>query len=233
MSQYSAAYADLHGAGDARLIALTIVKDEDLTARAFHATGAKLFLTVRDLEKGQKVVNSILSDDTFNLAKVILIKMELDSLVSVHAGAQEMLKSTLLKSSTLAFQSRVVCVSFTGHPVIIRAYGSSKSGSIYLANEIQRRYSSRGLHVTSFHPIFILSGLQVYSGESVESMFEVPKTKARKQSIAQGAATTVHAALSRDWEGKGGIYLSNCAVICPFRKQPPKSVYDDEVTNDG
>ena len=64
-------------------------------------------------------------------------------------------------------------------------------------------------------------------------MFEVAEIKAREKSTAQGAATTVHAAFSRDWEGKGGIYLLNFAVMGPFRKQPPKSVYDDDVTDDG
>ena len=94
MSRYSAAYADPHDAGDARPTALIIVKDEDLvsnltdtamlitggsasigaeTARAFHATGAKLFLMIRDLEKGQKVVDSILSNDTSSRAEVIRI----------------------------------------------------------------------------------------------------------------------------------------------------------------
>ena len=316
MSLYAASYADPHGAGDGRPTAQQIIKDEDLvgkltdkvmlitggsagigaeTARAFHATGAKLFLTVRDLEKGQKVVDSILSDDTSNRAEIIMIKMELDSLDSVRAGAQEvlsrtdrlnvlvnnagvmatpegrtkdgfetqfgtnhlahfflfqLLKSTLLKSSTLAFQSRVVCVSSTGHRYSTvqfddynfdtpssydpwKAYGQSKTGNVYLANEIQRRYSSHGLHATSLHPGFIQSGLQVHSRESAGSMFEVPEIKVREKSTAQGAATTVYAALSRDWEGKGGIYLSNCAVMGPFRKQPPKSVYDDDVTDDG
>lgn len=59
-------------------------------ARAFHATGAKVFLTVRDLEKGQKVVESIKSDDTSNKAEIIMIPMELDSLDSVRAGAREL-----------------------------------------------------------------------------------------------------------------------------------------------
>jgi hypothetical protein len=30
------------------------------------------------------------------------------------------------------------------------------------------------------------------------------------KSIEQGAATQVYAAVSKDWEGKGGRYLSNC-----------------------
>lgn len=40
------------------------------TARVFHATGAKLFLTVRDFAKGQKVVDSILADDESKKAEI-------------------------------------------------------------------------------------------------------------------------------------------------------------------
>lgn len=107
MFRYSVVYADPHGAGDARPTALTVVKDEDLvgkltdkvmlitggsagigaeTARAFHATGAKLFLTIA---KGRQF-----SDDTSNRTEIILIKMELYPLDSVRAGAQQVLRRT-------------------------------------------------------------------------------------------------------------------------------------------
>lgn len=147
------------------------------TARAFHATGAKPFLTVRDFEKGKKVVDSIISHDESNKAQIIMIKMELDSLDSVRAGAKEiltntgklnvvvnnagvmatpegrtkdgfetqfgtdhvahfplfqLLKSTLLKSSSREFQSRVVCVSSSLHrssPVRFDDYNFDKPSS--------------------------------------------------------------------------------------------------------
>ena len=43
-------------------------------------------------------------------------------------------------------------------------------------------------------------------------MWEVPEIKAREKSTAQGAATTVYALLSRDWEGKGGILRRNVLI---------------------
>ena len=44
-------------------------------------------------------------------------------------------------------------------------------------------------------------------------MWKVPELMAIEEVLASGAATSVYAALSREWEGKGGIFLSNCVVI--------------------
>lgn len=62
------------------------------TARALHATGAHLFLTVRDMKKGEEVVKSILASNPTSQGKVELLKLELDSLQSVREGAAEFLK---------------------------------------------------------------------------------------------------------------------------------------------
>ncbi|KAH6985225.1 hypothetical protein EDB80DRAFT_756735 [Ilyonectria destructans] len=102
MSKYQAAHANPQGPGDARPSALEIVKDEGLvgkladkvvfitganqgigleTARAIHATGATVFLGVRDLKKGQE-------------AKLQLIQLELDSLDSVRSSANDFLSKS-------------------------------------------------------------------------------------------------------------------------------------------
>ena len=115
MSRYVAAHANAQGAGDARPTAMQIVQDEGLTGkltdkvmlvtggssgigietvRAFHATGAKVFTTVRDLAKGQKIVDELRKHDPSNKAEIVLIKLELDSLDSVRAGAKEILGKT-------------------------------------------------------------------------------------------------------------------------------------------
>ena len=310
MSRYLAAQYNPQGAGDARPTALQIVDDECLTgkltdkvmvitggsagigvetARAFHAAGAKVFVTVRDVDKGRKVVDSIKSDDKSNTAEIILVKMVLNSLESVRAGAKDiwakttqlnvlvnnagvmatpegrtvdgfeiqfgtchlahfllfqLLKPLLLDSSTRAFQSRVVCVSSSGHrggPVRFddynfekpssydpwQAYAQAKTCNIYLANEIERRYSSRGLHATSLHPGSIQSDLQKHVREAVAHVWETAEVKTNERSPAQGAATTVYAALSLDFEGKGGVYLSRCAIMGPFRGESPLDITDD------
>ena len=60
------------------------------------------------------------------------------------------------------------------------------------------------------------TGLQVHVREMVNKFYEsAPKLKLRTKSAEQGAATTVWAAVSADWEGKGGKYLEDCAVSAP------------------
>ena len=146
----------------------------------------------------------------------------------------QLLKPLLLSSSTPAFNSRVIALSSSGHRITAPlfgdynfekrdyspfiAYGQSKTSCIYMANEIDRRYGSKGLHALSLHPGGILSGLQVHlPPESHEFMRTNEEAINHMKNPAQGAATTVWAALSRDPEGKGGIYLEDCAISPPVQ----------------
>jgi NAD(P)-dependent dehydrogenase (short-subunit alcohol dehydrogenase family) len=159
----------------------------------------------------------------------------------------QLLKPILLKSSTPSFNSRVVSVSSFGHrygPVRFddnfdwkngegyvpnEAYGQSKTANIYLASEIDRRYGSKGLHATSLHPGGIASGLQVHVPEDIKKAWNVPEVIRYMKDPEQGAATTVYAAISHEWEGKGGKYLSDCVVQEPFKKidEGVTALYDD------
>ncbi|KAL0019383.1 hypothetical protein WJX77_004206 [Trebouxia sp. C0004] len=76
-----------------------------------------------------------------------------------------------------------------------KAYGQSKTANIYLANEIERRYSSQG----HLDPAI------------VKSWDEYGLTKHFKNA-AQGAATTVWAAVGKVWGGKGGKYPADCDI---------------------
>lgn len=108
---YAKEHKDLSGPGDARPTALQIIEDEKLvgkwtdkvviitgctagigieTAKALHTTGAKLFLTVRNKEKGEKVVEDILSSSKGS-SSIELIHMDLSSLESVRAAAKDFL----------------------------------------------------------------------------------------------------------------------------------------------
>jgi NAD(P)-dependent dehydrogenase (short-subunit alcohol dehydrogenase family) len=109
-TRYANAHKDLNGAGDARPTALQIVRDNDLqgrlidktilitgcssgigidTARALKATGARLFLTARDLTKGRKALGDILET-----GKVDLLYLDLNSLASVRTFAGEFLEAS-------------------------------------------------------------------------------------------------------------------------------------------
>ncbi|KAL8665074.1 MAG: hypothetical protein Q9168_007776 [Polycauliona sp. 1 TL-2023] len=144
----------------------------------------------------------------------------------------ELLKPTLLASATPDFNSRVVNLSSSGHragPVLIgnynsengnyspwAAYGSSKTANIYMANEIERRYGSKGLHGLSVMPGGIRTGLQGNVSDSVKASWdENLEVKNYMKSPAQGAATSVYAAVSKEWEGRGGRYLEDCTESPP------------------
>ena len=141
----------------------------------------------------------------------------------------QLLKPALLASSTRRFNSRVVNVSSSGHRAggvqfdnygfeegnytPWGAYGQSKTANIYMANEIERRYGAQGLHALSLMPGGIMTGLQVHIDEGMKEAWSKSQEVANyMKSLEQGAATTVYAALSKDWEGKGGKYLEDCDV---------------------
>jgi NAD(P)-dependent dehydrogenase (short-subunit alcohol dehydrogenase family) len=92
------------------------------------------------------------------------------------------------------------------------AYAQSKTANIWMANSIERHYSSRNLHATSVHPGGITenSGLGVYLSDEVKTaLFSDPEMLRTFKSSAQGAATQVYAAVSSEWAYKGGKYLSS------------------------
>lgn len=288
-TRYAAAHASsaLAGPGDARPTALQIIKDNQLegalsdkvmlvtgtssgigveTVRALKATGAKIYGTARNLEKGRAALAGLLEPgrvellqlDTADFASVracaaafLARETKLHVLVN-NAGIMavptrqltvdgheahfqtnhlghfllfQLLKPTLLASSTPAFNSRVVNVSSIGHrqsgivfddlslansyaPFV--GYGQSKTANIYMANEIERRYGARGLHAWSLHPGGIDTGLQIHVDFS--ALKALPEVQRHMKSAGQGAATTVLAAVDRELEGTGGKYLDDCAV---------------------
>ncbi|KAJ6086662.1 hypothetical protein N7467_005576 [Penicillium canescens] len=141
----------------------------------------------------------------------------------------QLLKPALLAATTPHSHSRVVNVSSAAHRLNgINAtdnynfekggynpwvsYAQSKTANIYMANEIERRYGSQGLHATSIHPGGIATGLSKHIPEAdIAAMLEDKALLKSLKSPEQGAATTVWAAIGKEWENKGGRYLSNCA----------------------
>jgi NAD(P)-dependent dehydrogenase (short-subunit alcohol dehydrogenase family) len=140
----------------------------------------------------------------------------------------ELLKPALLASASPEFSSQVVNVSSSAHHVASInesgnynfekteyndwvSYRQSKTANIYMANKIERHYSSRGLHATSVHPGMIATALLRYIDPAMVEAFKKDKKLYKSiKSPEQGAATTVWAAIGQDWEKKGGEYLANC-----------------------
>ncbi|KAH7355328.1 WW domain-containing oxidoreductase [Rhexocercosporidium sp. MPI-PUGE-AT-0058] len=294
-------YIDAHkidkrrGPGDARPTALQIIDDYGRkgtmtdkvfivtgassgigteTGRALAATGGKVFLTVRNLKKGEDACKSFLEP-----GRVELLEMDNNSLASVRKAAKEflsksnrlnvivnnagimaapwaktedgfesqfgtnhlahflffnLLKDALLSSSTPEFHSRVVNVSSMGHLTCDvfrgdynfekeeytpwKGYGQSKTANIHMANEIENRYGSKGLHGLSLHPGGIWTGLQIHvAAEQMKQWKSIPGVQNILKSEGQGAATSVLAAVGKDFESLGRVYLADCAI------EPPKA----------
>lgn len=106
----------------------------------------------------------------------------------------------------------------------------AKTANMYLANEIERRYGSRGLHGTSLHPGGIATGLQTHVAADYEAadVWNIPAVKAYTKNPEQGASTQVYAALSEEWKNKGGRYLADCVEQGPTQHpENPMYVPDD------
>lgn len=87
------------------------------------------------------------------------------------------------------------------------AYAQSKTANLWTANEIERRYSSKGLHAWSLQPGGVQTGLlQHLSEEESAGMAQHPELAKIFKNPEQGAATSTWAATAKVLEGKGGKY---------------------------
>ncbi|OTA96397.1 hypothetical protein M434DRAFT_392836 [Hypoxylon sp. CO27-5] len=142
-----------------------------------------------------------------------------------------LLKDLLLASSTPEFHSRVVNVSSSGHrygPVRFEnlnfegeydgwaAYGQSKTANIYMANQIERLYGAQGLHGYSLNPgSFASPNLQKFCQDEMEATKNNERMQKYFVNLEQACATSVYAAVSKDLEGKGGLYLEGASIAGP------------------
>ncbi|KAI1107091.1 short-chain dehydrogenase [Jackrogersella minutella] len=142
-----------------------------------------------------------------------------------------LLKDLLLASSTPEFHSRVVNVSSVGHrdgPVHFDnlnfdgeysgwpAYGQSKTANIYMATQIERLYGAQGLHGYSLSPgSFPSPNLQKYVVDDMAAATVDARMSKYFTNVEQGCATSVYAAISKDLEGKGGLYLEGASIAGP------------------
>ncbi|OJJ97792.1 hypothetical protein ASPACDRAFT_1889726 [Aspergillus aculeatus ATCC 16872] len=158
------------------------------------------------------------------------LEVQFGSNYVAHFLLFQLLKPLLLASSTPAFHSRVVMVSSVGHRFSNvhldnlnleggeyepwKAYGQSKTAVVWMANEIERRYGGRGLHALSLHPGGIQTDLARHMSEDQVAEWTADREfMLHFKSPAQGAATTVVAAVAAELEGQGGLYLDNCQVV--------------------
>ncbi len=108
------------------------------TARALHATGAHLFITARDVKKGQEVVNDIVTSNSGVTAKADVLKLDLDSLQSVRECASNFLSKSK-QLNILINNAGKCCLFYVSHVMLLRLYmlqadGLLSVGSLHILN---------------------------------------------------------------------------------------------------
>lgn len=240
------------------------------TVRALAKVGATVFMTARNVEKAQSVLDELVNS-TGN-KNIHLEQLELDSLDNVNAFVERFLAKDLplhilinnagvmacpltytkdglenqfginhighfaltmglLSSLKRAYNesgryTRVVNLSSTAHvrsdvdfndinfknreyePFV--AYGQSKTCNMLFSIGLTDRYKTDGIYSNAVMPGVIITSLQRHiPAMTQESLTErYPKVK----TIPQGASTTVWAAIAKELDGKGGLYLEDCIV---------------------
>ena len=91
---------------------------------------------------------------------------------------------------------------------------SPSSPSVFSV-QVDRRFGSQGLHANSVMPGVIFTPLARHLDPAMVKAFETPYYQKLQKNAAQGAATTVWAAISKECEGKGGKYLEDCGASKP------------------
>ena len=109
------------------------------------------------------------------------------------------------------------------------AYGQSKTANALFAVALTERYASDGITANSVMPGGILTGLQKHMTREQQIALgwfdESGAPNPRFKSTAQGAATSIWAAVAPELEGIGGKYLEDCAVARPWTSEQPMSGY--------
>lgn len=94
-----------------------------------------------------------------------------------------------------------------------------------MANEIDRRFKAERIHGLSLNPGSIVTPLTAHIGwDTMRSRMgkDVEEFDRLTKNMDQGAAATVWAAVGRELEGKGRLYLNDVQVAKPEIENSPK-----------
>jgi NAD(P)-dependent dehydrogenase (short-subunit alcohol dehydrogenase family) len=104
------------------------------------------------------------------------------------------------------------------------AYGQSKTANSLFVVELDKRGQQHGIRAFAVHPGGILTDLSkymtdeelgAYGVQRVNGVLTIPdvtEVPMRFKTVAQGAATTIWAAVSSQLNGKGGVYCEDCDI---------------------
>lgn len=98
------------------------------------------------------------------------------------------------------------------------AYAQSKTAAALFAVEASARWAHDGIVAHAVNPGFAATRLQRYVQPDTRKAWDEMERRGllRRKTVRQGAATTLVAALAREFARKGGRYLSDCNEAAPM-----------------
>ena len=97
-----------------------------------------------------------------------------------------------------------------------QSYGQSKTANCLFSVGFNKRYAKEGIYSNALMPGGIITNLQRHMTHEDKLRLGLVDDKGNMnpkfKNVEQGAATTVWAAVSQEFENKGGLYLDDCAV---------------------
>ena len=110
------------------------------------------------------------------------------------------------------------------------AYGRSKTANVLPAMELDRRLRNRGVRSFAVHPGAMHTELARQVADEASDMDAMAGHGAVEpvamKSIPEGAATIVWAATAPELDGRGGLYLEDCAIADVEDTLAPAGVRD-------
>jgi NAD(P)-dependent dehydrogenase (short-subunit alcohol dehydrogenase family) len=107
------------------------------------------------------------------------------------------------------------------------AYGQSKTANSLFAHGFHQRFKDRGVTANAVMPGGIMTPLQRHLPREEMIAFgwidEAGNIAQGFKTTEQGASTSVWAAVGGELEGKGGLYLENCAQAEPASPDNPRA----------
>jgi NAD(P)-dependent dehydrogenase (short-subunit alcohol dehydrogenase family) len=105
------------------------------------------------------------------------------------------------------------------------AYGQSKTANALFAVGLTQRFGGAGIFSNAVMPGGILTGLQKHlTSEEQQALGWIDadgQQNSRFKTPAQGASTSIWAAVAPELEGVGGRYLEDCAIAEPMDPELP------------
>jgi NAD(P)-dependent dehydrogenase (short-subunit alcohol dehydrogenase family) len=109
------------------------------------------------------------------------------------------------------------------------AYGQSKTANSLFAVGLTQRYAAQGVTANAVHPGGIMTNLQRFLPREEQIamgwMDEQGQLNPGFKTTEQGAATSIWAAVGRELEGVGGLYLEDVREALPFDEASPFGGY--------